>query len=194
MFRYLALFGLFCATGLANWYDDVRLGTPEYNGTGCPTGTASVALSPDAKSLSILFDSFVVNTAGVDAARKNCNIAVPVHVPNGYSVSIFQIDYRGFNSLPSGAFSRFSAEYFFAGYKGPKYEKNFYGPLADDFLIRNSLTGTAISWSNCGEDVILRTNPSLYVSSPGQQAFSSVDSADITAGMIYNLVWRQCAE
>lgn len=55
--------------------------------------------------------------------RKTCNIAVPVHVPQGYSVSIFQIDYRGFNSLPYGAYSRFNVEYFFAGTQGPGYEK-----------------------------------------------------------------------
>jgi hypothetical protein len=192
---FLTILFLFNIVSSADWYDDVRLGTPEYNGTGCPAGSAAVSLTADAKALSILFSSFVVEAGGFnsDSARKNCNIAVPVHVPNGYSVSVFQIDYRGFNSLPVGAWSRFNVEYFFAGYRGPQFQKSFQGPLADDFLIRNTLTGTTMSWSKCGEDVILRTNPSLFVSTQNkQEAFSSVDSADVNAALIFNLVWRSC--
>src|ERR1700755_1535250 len=83
--------------------DTLQLGNPAYGGTGCPAGSASVSLSPDQLSISMLFDSYVVE-AGPNAAfdRKNCNIAVPVHVPSGYSVSVFAIDYRGFTGLPSG--------------------------------------------------------------------------------------------
>src|SRR5258708_1302919 len=91
------------------WYDEVRLGNPEYGGSGCPAGSAAVAVSPDARALSILFDQFIAEAGGDTGrsiTRKTCNLAVPVHIPQGYSVSIFQIDYRGFNSLPYGAYSR----------------------------------------------------------------------------------------
>ena len=40
--------------------DDIALGVPGYGGNGCPAGSASVTLSPDAKSLSI--NIFVVMT------------------------------------------------------------------------------------------------------------------------------------
>src|SRR5689334_8347785 len=98
--------------------DDIALGTPGYGGTGCPDGSASVTLSPDAKSLSILFDSFVVDAGGATNKafdRKVCNVAIPVHVPQGLSVSILAIDYRGHNEIPVGAKSTFGVEYFFAG-------------------------------------------------------------------------------
>src|SRR3954467_11503208 len=84
--------------------DDIRLGNPEYGGSGCPGGSASVALSPDQKAISILFDQYVVEAGGAKSfARKNCNIAIPVHVPSGYSVAVMAIDYRGFVQLPVGS-------------------------------------------------------------------------------------------
>ena len=178
---------------LPSFADDVRLGYPAYNGTGCPTGSASVALSPDNKSLSILFNSFLVETNRsrmVD--RKNCDIAVPVHVPQGLSVSVINIDYRGFNSLPAGTMSQFNAEYFFAGTRGPAYSRTFTGPQTGNYVLRNNLIATAVSWSACGQDVNLRANTSLFVRSNGQNAMSTVDSADLRAGLIYSLQWRRC--
>lgn len=177
--------------------DSVYLGDPSYGGTGCPAGTASAALSPDAKSLSILFDQYVVEaggTTGRDLDRKSCNIAVPVHVPQGLSVSVFKIDYRGFNSLPSGAFSRFSVEYFFAGARGPSYQKTFYGQLASNYTLGNELIAAAAVWSACGQDVNLRVNSSMLVrtNAQRQQALSTIDSADIQAGLVYHLAWRRC--
>ena len=175
--------------------DGIRLGRPVYNGTGCPRGSASVALSPDRKSLSMLFSRFMVE-AGPSVRRtmqrKNCDIAVPVHVPQGFSVSIFNIDYRGFNSLPMGAMSMFNAEYFFAGRRGPTYRKIFRGPTTDTYLLRNRLRANALVWSRCGRDVNLRANTSMFVRSSRADALSTVDSADIRAGLIYHLRWRRC--
>jgi hypothetical protein len=175
--------------------DDISLGQPSYGGTGCPGGTASAVLSPDAKSLSLLFDAYTVEAMGQKRVdRKSCNVAIPVHVPHGLSLSIVQVDYRGFNSLPQGALSSFNVEYFFAGQKGPKYQRNFSGPVTSDFLVQNPLLVSAIVWSPCGADTILRTNSSMSVQTNGmgQQAQSSIDSIDISAGVIYRLAWRQC--
>ncbi|MES2504657.1 MAG: DUF4360 domain-containing protein [Myxococcota bacterium] len=188
------LFSLAIAVlSLPSFADDIRLGFPAYNGTGCPNGSASVALSPDAKSLSILFGSFMVQAGpGRPMDRKNCDIAVPVHVPNGLSVSVIAIDYRGFNSLPAGTRSQFNAEYFFAGTRGPAYSKVFMGPTADNYLLRNNLTATATSFSPCGQDVNLRATTSMFVQSNGADAMATVDSADIKAGLVYSLSWRRC--
>lgn len=179
----------------AGWRDDVRLGRASYGGSGCPNGTAAVALSPDRKSMSILFDEFMVEAGGRRrTARKTCNIAIPVHVPQGYSVSVFKIDYRGFNSLPYGAYSRFNVEYFFAGTRGPRYSKTFRGRMERDYTLRNTLAARALVWSRCGADVILRANTSMMVrtNSRRQEAFSTVDSADIKAGLVYHFQWKRC--
>jgi hypothetical protein len=177
--------------------NDISLGEPGYGGTGCPAGTVSVTLSPDAKSLSLLFDEYQVAVGGETGKsfdRKSCNIAIPVHVPQGLSVSILKIDYRGFNFLPRGATSQFNVEYFFAGTRGPSFQRKFYGAINDDYLISNELTAQAIVWSGCGADVNLRTNSSMRVSTvSNKEAMSSIDSQDVNAAIIYQLQWRQCS-
>src|SRR5262245_20839282 len=112
--------------------DSVQLGNPVYGGTGCPSGSASVTLSADQSSLSILFDQYVVQAGGsVAFDRKNCNVAVPVHIPQGYSVSVFAIDYRGFTGLPYGGRAQLNVEYFLAGAgQGIRKSKTFLGPIA----------------------------------------------------------------
>lgn len=176
--------------------NDISLGEPGYGGTGCPAGTVSVTLSPDAKSLSLLFDKYQVAVGGDTGKsfdRKSCNIAIPVHVPQGMSVSILKIDFRGFNHLPRSASSQFNVEYFFAGTKGPTFQRKFRGPLDEDYLINNELTVQAIVWSSCGADVNLRTNSSMRVQTvSNKEAMASIDSEDVNAGIIYQLQWRQC--
>ncbi len=176
--------------------DDIRLGTPGYGGNGCPAGTASVTLSPDNKALTLIFDQYSAQAGGFSGriARKTCNIAIPVHVPQGFSVSIIAVDYRGFNALPYGSQSRFAAEYFFAGSVGPKVQRTFYGPLTQDYLINNNLAVGALVWSACGADVNLRVNTSMTAIANGanEDTLATVDSADFKAGVVYRFSWRQC--
>ena len=136
--------------------DDIALGQPGYGGTGCPGGSVSATLSPDFKSLSILFDQYQVEAGGTTGKtfdRKSCNIAIPVHVPQGLSISVLAIDYRGYNNVPAGGNTTFNVEYFFAGTRGPVFNQVFRGPLDSDYTIHNELTAQAIVWSACGVDV-----------------------------------------
>lgn len=176
----------------------ISLGQPSYGGNGCPAGSASVSLTPDAKTMSILFDSFSAeagNTTGRRIDRKSCNLRVPINVPNGYSVALIGIDYRGFNAIPgSGAYTQFDAEYFYAGYRGPRFSRRFNGPQSDSYLINNQLIATNLVWSPCGAQVIFGVNASAtaMANSQMQQTMMIVDSADITAGIIYQFSWRRC--
>ena len=177
--------------------DGISLGEPGYGGSGCPAGSASVTLSPDNTALSIIFDEYRVEVGGMSGRRidrKNCNIAIPVHVPQGISVSVIQVDYRVFNALPYGAMSRFNVEYFFAGGRGPLASKVFQGPINRDFLIHNELGVQAMVWSACGADANLRVNSSMMVQTNSRfdEAMSTVDSADISAAIIYHLQWKRC--
>lgn len=175
---------------------DLSLGTPDYGGTGCPMGSASVSLGPDSKSISILFDQYVVEAGGEKSFdRKNCNIAIPVTIPQGYSVSIFAIDYRGFAGIPNGGRAQLSVDYFLAGLgRGVRTTKTFYGPTSSDYLKSDSLQADAVVWSPCGASTILRANTTMLVQSNSRrdQAMATVDSADVNAGLVYHVQWRQC--
>ena len=176
--------------------NDISLGTPGYGGTGCPAGSVSATLSPDAKSLSLLFDQYQISvggTTGKSFDRKSCNIAIPVHVPQGMSVAVMKIDYRGFNRLPAQASSQFNVEYFFAGTRGPAFQRTFRGAIDEDYLINNELVAESMVWSGCGADVNLRTNSSMKVNTiANKEAVTSIDSQDVNAGIIYQLQWPKC--
>ena len=176
--------------------DDIALGLPGYGGNGCPSNSVSATLSPDAKSLSLLFDAYNVAAGGETGKsidRKSCNVAIPVHVPQGRSISVLSVDYRGFNQLPRGAKSQFNVEYFFAGARGPAFQKAFVGPREEDYLISNKIVADAMIWSPCGADVNLRTNSSIRVNTTrNQEAMATVDTQDVNAAIVYQLQWRDC--
>lgn len=170
----------------------LRMGKASYGGTGCPAGTAAVTLSADKKSLSLRFDRYQVAAGGSRSFdRKSCNLAIPLSIPQGISVSVVAVDYRGFNRLPAGAKAQFRAEYFFAGGRGPVLTRAFDGPLQGRFALSDTIAAEV--WSACGADVILRTNTSLRVStSAARAASSSVRSEDIKTAIVYRLQWRNC--
>ena len=176
--------------------DDIALGVPGFGGSGCPAGSVSATLSPDFKSLSLLFDQYEVSAGGTTGRafdRKACNVAIPVHVPGGYSISVLSIDYRGYNHLPAGASSQFNVEYFFAGGRGPAFRRTFWGALDSDYFINNQLSAESLVWSPCGADVNLRTNSSMRVATvANREASATVDSEDVNAAIIYHLQIRRC--
>lgn len=170
---------------------------PSYGGTGCPSGTASVTVSPDQSAISILFDQFASeagHSTGRRFDRKSCNLTIPVKVPNGYSVAIFQVDYRGFNIIPRGGENRFDAEYFWAGSRGPRLTRVFRGPQNDSFNLTDELMTQTLIWTPCGQSVNLRINASMMSTSNSRmdQTMGIVDSADITSGLIYHIRWQRC--
>lgn len=177
--------------------DDIALGEPAYGGNGCPAGTASAVLSPDSKTLSVLFDEYIAeagDSVGKSIDRKSCNLAIPVHVPQGYSVSILKVDYRGFVSVPRGGTALFTAEYFLAGSRGPRTSKMFRGAIDDEYLIQDNLLATAVVWSSCGADVNLRINSSMMARTnrSGDDVLATVDSTDVDSKMVYHLQWKRC--
>lgn len=169
-----------------------------YAGNGCPQGSAEVVLANDKKSVSVLFDDYVVEAGGQGQrtfSRKKCDIAFGLKVPNGMSVALIDADYRGFADLPRRAKATFTRNYFFAGTRGPRLKKRFNGGFSDDFTISDKMGVMSRVYSSCGADVILRSKTAATVrTGRGQEAMMSVDSADLTSKTIfrYNFSWKKC--
>lgn len=177
--------------------DDISIGHPDYGGNGCPGGTVSTTLSPDQKSLSVLFDQYIAEAGGGTGKsldRKSCNVAVPVHIPQGYSIAIFQVDYRGFRSIPFGGSGQFRVEYFFAGAQGPLLGRSFRGGEEGDYLLTHNLVASALVWSPCGANTNLRINSSVLARTNRQMdtALTTVDTIDVKSGLVFNIQWRRC--
>lgn len=184
----------FAANGLL---PGIRLGQPDYGGTGCPAGTASVVLSPDEDEITILFDQFVAEAGGSSRRtvdRKACDLGIPVHIPQGYSMAVIQTDFRGFNLVSHGGMNRLNTEYFWANQRGPVYSNMYRGPQNADYFATNGVTASGVVWTPCGMSTNLRIRATIMTQTNRNmdQSMMTVDSADVSAGLVYHVQWRQC--
>ena len=154
---------------------------PAINGSGCPSSSTHFAITPDGSTLSILFSGYTA-----EGSKKSCNIAVPVHVPNGYQVSAMTADFRGF--VEGKAELRRS--YFFAGQKAKTKRSRLYSKSGNDYLKRDNLLMLSNVWSKCGVDVNMRINSRIIAK--GRRSSVSVDSLDLANGMLFHLQYRRC--
>ncbi|MEM7579358.1 MAG: DUF4360 domain-containing protein [Mastigocoleus sp.] len=154
-----------------------------YGGSGCPDGSANVTVSPDGQELSILFDQFIADGSKVRDSRKSCNLSIPIKVPAGFQVSVYDFDYRGYVSPKT--LGRLSAEYFFAGQRGPKALRNIRGEK--DYAVRDRIK--TLVWSGCGDSVNMRVNAGLSARGRG---IATLDSVDVSHGLKYQIRYRAC--
>lgn len=166
--------------------DKVKIVGAEYGGNGCPEGSASVSVSPDGQELSILFDQFVALGNKSAEARKSCNLSIPIKVPQGFQISLYDADYRGY--VAPGTTGRLRAEYFFAGQRGPVFSKTFRGEI--DYNVRDKLVTVGDVWSRCGDSVNMRVNAAMIANGKGM---ATVDSFDLAhRGLVYHIKYRSC--
>ena len=157
-----------------------------YGGSGCPAQSASVSVSPDGQELSILFDKFITLGNDANQSRKSCNMSIPIQVPQGFQISLYDADYRGYVAPATRASLR--AEYFFAGNRGPVFQRNFNGEI--NYNVRDRLATVANVWSACGDSVNMRVNASM---SARGQGMATVDSFDLShRGLVYHIRYRNC--
>jgi Domain of unknown function (DUF4360) len=166
--------------------DKVEILGAEYGGNGCPEGSASVGVSPDGQELSILFDKFIAVGNKAEERRKNCNLSIPIKVPQGFQISLYDADYRGY--VAPDTTGKLRAEYFFAGQRGPVFSRTFNGE--QDYNVRDQLVTVADVWSRCGDSVNMRVNAAMTASGRGM---ATVDSFDLAhRGLVYHVKYRQC--
>src|SRR3569833_1122132 len=118
--------------------DDMAITVAAANGPGCPWGTADVTVSPDNEAFTVTYSQFTAQTGPEAKAtdfRKNCQLALNVHVPQGYTFAIAGADYRGFAHLERGASGSESANYYFQGERqSTRIRHDFSGPADTDWL------------------------------------------------------------
>ena len=171
------------------------IGVPVVQGNGCPAGTYSVILSPDGSELSILYSAFIAQTDATHSYDfSNCNIAIPIEVPSGITVGLVGIDYRGLAFIPAGGIGALSREFFFAGTHGQRITSfvNVYNVFYELYYPDDTIFTI---WSECGDDIIARSNATVYVTRPlysPYQAMMTVFSEDWDVSIMFHLVWDYC--
>ncbi|HKT02645.1 MAG TPA: DUF4360 domain-containing protein [Rugosimonospora sp.] len=181
--------------------DKIVIDVVTVNGSGCPAGTAAVAVSPDNTAFTVTYSSYMAQV-GVGALatdfRKNCQLSIVVHVPQGFTYAIAEADYRGFASLMSGANSMERANYYFQGDpQTTQITHSFNGPFGDDWQASDTRDVAQLVFAPCGALRNFNINTELRVaagtSDPKKTtSFMTMDSTDGSLSTIYHFHWRTC--
>jgi len=193
--------------GNSVFHKDIKMKTPLVGGTGCPNGTVGAALTPDAKTLSIAFDEYIAeagNSYGVKRDIKTCAVVVPIETPPGMQFMIVKIDYRGYNSIPKNARTRFVTIYSLLDNDNKQIGKrlrrkyDFHGPLEEGYIISSDVSAKPV-WSKCGKNVSFRIDTRAVAASnkKGDDTIATIDTVDASIGggtVDYHLLWQTCAD
>ncbi|KAI5809203.1 secreted protein [Pyronema omphalodes] len=176
------------------WIDGVT-----YGGSGCPQGSASVSLSTDRQSFTVILDKYIVNTGpdvSITNSRKNCQLNVRLHYPGGFQYSVYSSDYRGYVQLDKGVTGTQKATYYFAGNTAQaSAEFKVSGPISQDYLAHDETSFTSTVWSPCGEFAALNVNSQIRVDNSGNRKGTGLMTTDSIDGKVtfkVGVQWRQC--
>ncbi|HZY67968.1 MAG TPA: DUF4360 domain-containing protein, partial [Devosia sp.] len=182
----LALSGTAAAEAQEQPVPPVTFGEPGYGGSGCPDGTATIVRGFSNQAAIYVFDEYKVGDNGRSLDRKTCGVAIPVEVPDGVSVAVRNVGFRGASKLPEGQEATISVEAFSAGESGEIVETPLTGPTDTGYLRFLKTEDADLDWSECGADINLRVNTSL-------RARGNEDAAvSLDALIIYPLATKAC--
>ena len=180
----------------------VKLGKPSYNGSGCSEETARVVLSPDSKTLSILFDHFESRAGGTLGKRTttNCRLKVPFHVPVNFQTIVTRLDYRGYVFAPQQGHTILRANYQTLSMNNSnpsssiiKRRKLISGPANLNFTATTRFRLNRFNLK-CGESFFLDMGIQIVAvtNHDNQEVMMALDSIDQTANVQYALKWKRC--
>ena len=181
--------------------NEVSISVVTANGSGCPAGSATVDVSTDRKAFTVTYSEYMaqvgVGTKPTDF-RRNCQLALDVHFPQGFTYAIAEADYRGYAHLERGATGTAAASYYFQGYSQTvRATHPFNGPLDDNWQTTDTVGVAALVYQRCGDQRNLNINTELRVnagrSNPKKTtSFMSMDSTDGNISTVYQISWKRC--
>ncbi|MER5719555.1 DUF4360 domain-containing protein [Streptomyces sp. NPDC002132] len=180
--------------------DKIVITIATVNGSGCPAGTAAVAVSADNTAFTVTYSDYLAQVGGNSdptAFRKNCQLNLKVHVPQGFTYAIASADYRGFASLQPGATAVQRASYYFQGSSSTVFKNhNLNGAYNDNWQATDTTDWAQLVYAPCGVQRNFNINTELRVnagtSSPGKVSFMTMDSTDGDISTTYHMAWKEC--
>ncbi|GAB7045358.1 DUF4360 domain-containing protein [Catenuloplanes indicus] len=167
-------------------------------GSGCRPGSAAVAVSPDNTAFTAIYSDYLAQAGpgiATTEGRKNCQLNVLVHVPQGFTFAITKVDYRGYGLLQTGAVASQRANYYFQGMTQGTYVNHpITAPLDDNWIASDEVPIAAVVWHPCGELRNLNINTELRVSkgTSTTASFLTMDSTDGSISTTYHFAWQRC--
>ncbi|MGW0546067.1 DUF4360 domain-containing protein [Streptomyces altiplanensis] len=188
-------------TGIVAPPDKIVIEIATVNGSGCPQGTAAVAVSPDNTAFTVTYSEYLAQV-GLGAKptdfRKNCQLNLIVHVPHGFTYAVASADYRGYARLQAGATATQKASYYFQGSPDTASRTHPHtGPYDNNWQATDETDWGQLVWAPCGAKRNFNINTELRVSAgtsdPAKtNSFIAMDSTDGDIKTIYRLAWKEC--
>lgn len=183
----------------------VAIGEPTTKGSGCPSDTVGVSITPDKKTVSFIFDNFISEAGnGVELKRdhKRCLITLPIDVPKGWQVTIVKMDQRGFYSVPEKAKAQLKTSFSLTDKRHRLLQrslvkkKEIRGPADDEYTISTTVKNHPI-FSHCGQKVNFRIDTEIETKTnrAGDDVLVTVDSLDASVsnkGYLLQFLWKKC--
>ncbi|KAF2683194.1 hypothetical protein K458DRAFT_432540 [Lentithecium fluviatile CBS 122367] len=166
-------------------------------GTGCPPGSAQVDLAEEGTLVSLAFSKYVAATGtgqSASDARKNCDVRITLHYPQGWSYTVASTDLRGYARIPQGCSARLGATFFFSGQSNDaKAEVPFSGPIDNNYRLTVSVPTQSLVWSKCGvTGPLFNVNSQAIINCSGKDSILGVDTQDTKFTMYLHLQWKKC--
>lgn len=171
------------------------------NGSGCPRGTAMVAVAPDNTGFVLSTRSFPAQ-AGAGSqpgdSRSNCQVGLRVNVPQGFTYAIAGAEYSGYAHLEKGATGLVRArQYFQGGSQTADWSQGFAGPYDGPWQASEVIRDEALVYAPCGEqrDLVLNTELRVHegTSNPSTtRSYLVMGAGDGTTDTPYRLAWKTC--
>ena len=171
------------------------------NGSGCPKGTAKVVGAKDNTSFTVTYSRYaalVGRGAKPTDLRKNCQLNIRVHTPQGFTYAVARADYHGFASLAKGATALQQGNYYFAGQSPTtRIPHNYKGPFNKAWTATDKIAYASLVWAPCGQTRNLNINTELRVAAgtSNPKTTTSIIVMDTTRASVrtlYHFAWKRC--
>jgi hypothetical protein len=168
------------------------------NGSGCPSGTTAVTQKPDNTGFTVNYKGFMAEAgAGAEPTdfRKNCQISLLVHVPQGFTYAIARADYRGYAQLGPGASGLQQASYYFQGESQTTTVPHaIRGPFSGYWQNTDITDSASLVYAPCGITRGLNINTELRVHAgdSGSNSFMTMNSTRGGVQTLYQYQWKSC--
>jgi hypothetical protein len=161
-------------------------------GSGCPPGSVAGSVSDDNLAFTLAFSKYQAQIPPGSLARKNCTLVLDLAIPQGWTVTIFKVNYVGFTQLLAGTNARQSSTYKWEGQSQiASLSSSWSGPVTvDPYHFTDTIGLEALVWSRCGVDRNLLINTSISIS--GKEGIITTDTIDGELKETYGLSWKKC--
>jgi len=178
---------------------DVYIESLTYGGSGCPQGSVGQSISADRLTFTLIFDNYIATVGPgtpITNSRRNCQLNIKLHVPQGWAYTVFSADYRGYMYLDPKVKGTHKSIYYFAGdTRQVSTESDFIGPQDKDYLAHDAIGVTSLVWSSCGATAALNVNSQVRIDNSANtngQGQLTTDSHDGNFQHVLGFQWRRC--